>query len=142
MKKIVMVILLLSFLGIQFIDVSNTNPPVIGEIQVSPEIRTVLKKSCYDCHSNETNWPWFSKVAPVSWYVIDKVDSARSYLNFSEWNKYNSRQRNKKLDDILKKVTADEMPLSYYTFLNPNATLDFNKKAIIKKWITTNDFWR
>jgi hypothetical protein len=140
--RFVMVLLLLAFLGIQFIDTPNTNPPVKGEIQIPPEIRIILKKSCYDCHSNETNWPWYGKVAPVSWLIIDDVSSGRKHLNFSEWSKYSSSQRDRKLKDILEQINEDEMPMKSYTFLHPNSSLDFKQKTAIQKWITTNEFWR
>jgi len=94
-KKIIMGIvtgLIIVVIAIQFVTVERTNPPVTGEINVTPELKSVLQKSCYDCHSNETVWPWYSKVAPVSWLVSKDVVEGREELNFSEWT--NTQRKN------------------------------------------------
>ena len=83
----------LFFFAIQLVPVERTNPPVETEAQPLPATKEVLKRACYDCHSNETKWPWYSYVAPASWLVVDDVHQARENLNFSTWNLYDSEEQ-------------------------------------------------
>lgn len=78
---------------IQFIPVDTSNPPVTADIPSSPEGKAVLRRACYDCHSNETRWPWYSRVAPASWLTARDVREGRAELNFSAWNEYSTQQR-------------------------------------------------
>ena len=119
---------------IQFIPVDRSNPPVEGEIMESTELKTVLKKSCYDCHSNETVWPWYSYVAPVSWLVADDVHEGRRHLNFSNWQNIEVRKVSKAKQEIWEMVSEGEMPLSKYVLLHPEAKLSEKDKQIIKDW--------
>ena len=119
---------------IQFIPVDRSNPPVEGEIMESTELKTVLKKSCYDCHSNETVWPWYSYVAPVSWLVADDVHEGRKHLNFSNWQNIEVRKVSKAKQEIWEMVSEGEMPLSKYVLLHPEAKLSEKDKQIIKDW--------
>ena len=119
---------------IQFIPVDRSNPPVEGEIMESTELKTVLKKSCYDCHSNETVWPWYSYVAPVSWLVADDVHEGRRHLNFSNWQNIEVRKVSKAKQEIWEMVSEGEMPLSKYVLLHPEAKLSEKDKQIIKEW--------
>ncbi len=134
--KAVLIILILAFIGIQFVDVEKTNPPVKGDIGAPQEVKTILKKSCYDCHSNETKWPWYSNVAPVSWFVTDDVNSGRRHLNFSAWETYNDVRKEKKMKEIWDEISQDDMPMKAYTYMHPGTELDLNEKGIIKKWVT------
>jgi hypothetical protein len=95
----------------------HTNPPVAAEPRWdSPDTRAVVKNACFDCHSNETNWPWYSQVAPVSWVMQHDVDAARAKLNFSEWRKGHDADE---IEEALKR----RMPLSLYLRMNPHARL-------------------
>lgn len=134
MKKIVIALIVI-LIGIQFIPVERTNPPVTGEIIVPANISNILRTSCYDCHSNETNWPWYAYVAPVSFFVADDVKEGREHLNFSEWDKYNNKKKNKILEEIIEVIEEGEMPLTSYTFTHPNAKLDAYRIKMIKSWI-------
>ena len=96
LKKILIVIGVI-IVAIQFIPVDRSNPPVTQEINAPPNVMTILKTSCYDCHSNETNWPWYSYVAPVSFLVASDVQNGRKRVNFSEWDKYDEKKREKKI---------------------------------------------
>ncbi len=84
MKKILIIFIVVA-IGIQFIPTDRSNPPVTHELQASPEVMAILERACYDCHSNETVWPWYSKVAPVSWQISSHVVVGRRHVNFSEW---------------------------------------------------------
>ena len=133
-KKILIVIAII-VIGIQFIPVDRSNPPVTEEIIAPEKVSIILETSCYDCHSNETNWPWYAYVAPVSFFVAGDVNAARKHLNFSEWDKYNEKRRSKKLDGVMELVEKGVMPLSSYTFLHSDAKMNPEKIKVIKDWV-------
>jgi hypothetical protein len=81
---------------IQFIRIDSTNPPVDGDILTSTVVKSVLRRACYDCHSNETAWPWYSLIAPISWLLAWDVREGRDELNFSMWSQYNTQQQSKR----------------------------------------------
>ena len=89
----IILVMVVVLVGIQFIPVNRSNPPVEEEIPVLPEVKAILKRACYDCHSNETVWPGYSRVAPVSWLLAWDVGEGREELNFSTWNRYNQKKR-------------------------------------------------
>jgi hypothetical protein len=117
--------LLVLFGAIQLIRPERTNPPVdqnkiIQEhLQIPTEIGSILRRSCYDCHSNETVWPWYSNVAPASWLVADDVSKARRMMNFSEWGNYKLGKVLSLLEGICEETSNGDMPLSQYTFMHP-----------------------
>src|SRR5512146_2228492 len=96
--------LIVVLVGIQFIRPDRTNPPVeekrtLGaQVFIPPHIDSLLHNSCMDCHSNETRWPWYSNVSPISWLVADDIHEARSHLNLSEFDRYKSLRAVGKLD--------------------------------------------
>jgi hypothetical protein len=111
----------LFFIGIQLVPYGrdHANPPVLAEpAWDSPATRELARRACFDCHSNETQWPAYSNIAPSSWLVQNDVDSGRRHLNFSEWQK---SQRH--AQDAAEQVRTKEMPLSYYLPLHPTARL-------------------
>lgn len=119
--------LLVLLVAIQFVPVwaRQTNPPVQAEpAWNSPQTRELAKRACFDCHSNETTWPIYSKVAPVSWFVTNHVVEGREKLNFSEWGapRANGRRRADS-DDIAEVIEKGEMPLRSYVLLHPEAKL-------------------
>ena len=121
-------------IAIQFIPVDRSNPPVEGDLMEATELKTVFKKSCYDCHSNETIWPWYSYVAPVSWLVADDVHKGRKHLNFSNWQNIEVRKVAKAKEEIWEMVSEGEMPLGKYVLLHPEAKLSEKDKQLIKDW--------
>lgn len=136
--KYTFVFLITAFIGIQFIEVDKTNPMVTADIQAPPEVKRILRSACYDCHSNETRWPFYSNIAPVSWFIIDDVNEGRKKLNFSNWEKLYSEKQDDLKSKIWKEVNEDEMPPSSYVYMNPDAKLELPQKNIIKKWATGN----
>lgn len=99
--------------------------------QLSPEVGATFDRACNDCHSSKTDWPWYSQVAPVSWWLKRHVDEGRRELNFSEWGTYAQRKMSRKLGEICDQVEAGEMPLKSYLLMHPAAKLsDADKKAI------------
>jgi len=119
---------------IQFVPVERVNPPVEGAVQVPAELKAVLARSCYDCHSNETVWPWYSRMAPVSWLIAEDVKKGRVELNFSVWDQYNDRRKARKLKEIVEQVEGNKMPQWYYVALHPDAKLSASDKVVILKW--------
>ncbi len=112
----------------------HSNPPVTKEPNwVGPRTEAIVKRACYDCHSNETKWPWYSHIAPISWLVQRDVMEGRAHLNFSEMDK---GQRNAK--DAAHEVEEGEMPLWHYGLMHPGARLDdTEKKELIRGFKAT-----
>ena len=127
----------------QFKRPAKTNPvsdPSLGieaHVQVDPNVGAILNRSCYDCHSNKTRWPWYSNVAPVSWFVIDHVNEGRHDLNFSEWGKYSRQDQKAQLGQLCELITEGWMPLSSYTPLHPSAKLSDEDKKLLCSWAST-----
>jgi len=119
---------------IQFVPVDRSNPPVTSEVPASPEARAILRRACYDCHSNETVWPWYSKVAPVSWLVAYDVHQGRKELNFSTWDRYSTKEQVKKLKESWKEVAEGEMPPWIYMPTHRDAVLSGDDKVILRNW--------
>ena len=116
-------------------DVETSNPgDIMGSGLVSQDVSILLKKSCYSCHSNETQYPWYSHVAPSSWLVARDVRAARKELNFSMWQDYDMMEKLEKLDDISIEVGEGEMPLPIYTLMHPSAKLDDKQREFIVAW--------
>lgn len=113
---------------------SMENPPVTGDIQAPADVHAVLKRSCYDCHSNETKWPWYSQVVPFSWLVAHDVNDGRKHLNFSEWESYEAGRKLKKLKEIEEEVGEGEMPMAIYVTLHGDAKLTEAEKTSIVEW--------
>ena len=99
----------LILVGIQFVPAHRVNPPVQSGLTVPSEIDAILRRACYDCHSNETQWPWYSYVAPMSWFVIGHVNEARGDLNFSEWPVFDFELQEHAFEDIEEQVSKGKM---------------------------------
>jgi hypothetical protein len=122
------------FLAIQFVPVDRSNPAIETEVPASAEVRSVLKRACYDCHSNEVVYPWYSYVAPVSWLVAKDVKDGREKLNFSAWNRMSAEDQAEGPKESWEKVASGEMPLWFYTPLHPSANLTAADKALLEAW--------
>lgn len=143
MRKIlkwVFIVLAVAFLGIQFVPVERTNPPIDPEmtfqakVNVPPYIDKLVRTSCYDCHSHETKWPWYSYVAPVSWLVSKDVREGRTQLNFSEWD-YSMFRAVGRLDQMAEEVYQDRMPLPIYLSMHAEAKLSPADKDSLLDWV-------
>lgn len=134
--RIILVIVLSLFIIIQFIPVDRTNPKSDVNLKISapPEVMSILQKSCFDCHSNETNWPVYSYIAPVSWLVAGHVTEGRENLNFSEWGKIPLEKLQRKKNHIWDEIEEGKMPLPSYLNLHGDAELTDSDKQIIKEW--------
>jgi len=107
----------------QLIPVHRDNPPVKNEVDAPPAVRAILDRACYDCHSNRTRWPWYSHVAPVSWFVAHHVHEGRSDLNFTEWPLFDFEAQDMAMSEIAKQMRHRAMPLKSYLLLHPEARL-------------------
>ncbi|HEX8252220.1 MAG TPA: heme-binding domain-containing protein [Thermoanaerobaculia bacterium] len=134
--KIAGVVLAVAFLAIQFVQPKRTNPPIVAAdvLQAPRHIQPILKRSCYDCHSSATHWPWYSYIAPMSWALVHDVEEGRDELSFSEWNTYNADQREHLLEEICEVVQDGEMPLEPYTLMHPIAKLTIEDKRALCVW--------
>lgn len=103
--------------------------------QVPKIIESILRTSCYDCHSNNTHYPPYSIIQPARFFMESHIKEGKENLNFSEYGNYSSRKQNNKLDRIVKQIKSNEMPLSSYTLIHRNAILDNTKKQIVINWI-------
>lgn len=103
---------------------------------VPPDVQNILKTSCYDCHSNNTVYPWYAEVQPVAWWLNNHIEDGKRDLNFSEFASYRIRRQYKKLEEINELVKKDEMPLDSYLWIHKNAKLDEAKKLALANWVT------
>jgi hypothetical protein len=132
------------FAAAQFVRPAKTNPPVEeakavqAYLKVPPQVDAIFRRACYDCHSNETVWPWYSNLAPASWFLAGHVDHGRKHLNFSDWARAERRAPNKnasaQVDDICKEVRGGGMPLDSYLILHPEARLSDQDVKVICDW--------
>ena len=127
-------ILAVILIGMQIIPVDRTNPPVQSEIQAPDSVTAILERACYDCHSNQTRWPWYSYVAPASWFVVRHVDHGRGDLNFSEWPTFDFEAQELILTDIYEQIEKEAMPLSSYLFLHRGARLAEADRRVLLEW--------
>jgi cytochrome c551/c552 len=119
----------------------TANPPVKPTNTVetrahalTPAVAAIVERSCYDCHSNRTVWPWYAKVAPVAWLLSHDVKEGRRELNFSDWAQYNPKRAAHKLEEICEHVEQGEMPLWYYQPMHPASKLSAADKSAVCAW--------
>ena len=140
MAKLLGLLFVCALVVAQFIRPAKTNPredpsmAIENHVQVDPNVSAILDRSCNDCHSNKTRWPWYTNVAPVSWFVIDHVNEGRKELNLSERGNYDRRRQLGKLRQICREVTNGAMPLSSYTPLHAGAKLSPNDVETLCAW--------
>jgi len=116
----------------------RTNPAVESDLVAPPEIKSALHRACYDCHSNETTWPWYSAIAPISWIIHHDVTDGRNRLNFSNWGDYaeDAGTRSQKLEEISKSVARGDMAPWYYRMLHPDAALSDHQRTQLVRWVS------
>jgi len=128
------------FLAAQLVRPAKTNPAsdesraIQSHVEINSEVSDILRRACYDCHSNATKWPWYSRVAPVSWLIVSDVNDGRRHLNFSEWAAYDRSKAAKKMHEIDEEVSIKAMPISSYTLLHPEARLSDQERTIVTDW--------
>ena len=136
-------ILLLIFIIIQFIRPAKNKSEGISSNDISkiypvPEnVEKILKTSCYDCHSNNTVYPWYATIQPVAWWLDDHIQEGKKELNFSEFASYRIGRQYRKLDEINKEVKEDAMPLDNYLWIHKYAKLDDQQKLALASWVVS-----
>jgi len=127
----VLAIVVAGLFAIQLVPVSRRNPPVVATVPAPPEVERILRRACFDCHSNETVWPAQAYVAPLSWYVAHDVKEGREELNFSEWG---PKQEQRTAKTLAKEVGKGDMPPALYVVAHPSAKLSEAEKALLVSW--------
>ena len=122
------------FLALQFVPVDRVNPPIERNVDAPGEVERILRRACYDCHSHETRWPWYSHVAPLSWWIADHVEPGRGDLNFSQWPTFDFVEQGLALEDIEEQIRKGEMPLRSYLILHSEARLTQEDRETLLDW--------
>jgi len=142
MKKILKWIfgaLVMVFVLLQLTNPARTNPPVVLDLMATnpppPAIAAMLHAACYDCHSYETKWPWYSHVAPMSWLVVGDVNNGRRNMNFSDWPNNDPMRVAKRLENMSEKIGYGEMPPKKYTMIHADARLTDSQRKELTGWL-------
>lgn len=134
----IVMVLGIVFLGIQFIHPEIENPHVTADLQAPPEVKQILKNSCYNCHSNETKIPWYDKVAPAYWIVSRDVRDGRKALNFSEIGKLPAAQQRGILFESVTQIELGAMPLPAYARVHPGSVITDKQLAVLKNYLNSS----
>lgn len=143
MKKIlkkILLILIVGIIAIQFIQPKKNAGEEIPANQISAiipvpdDINKILHRSCYDCHSNTTNYPWYSKIQPMAWFLNNHIIEGKRELNFSTFATYPIYRRYKKFKEIIREVKEGDMPMPSYTLIHKDAVLSIEQKLDIESW--------
>jgi cytochrome c551/c552 len=137
--RVALLVLGTVFLAIQLIPVDQSNPPARSELAAPLEVAAVLRRACYDCHSHETVWPAYARVAPVSWLISHDVQEGREELNFSIWSEDTSKKQAEKRKEIAEETAEGNMPLWYYVTLHPEARLSNDEQRLIRSWLSASE---
>lgn len=139
-KKILLVLLIL-FIAIQFIQPAHNKsgqvlPTDFAKIFVVPNnVQILLQNACYDCHSNNTSYPWYSKIQPMAWLMASHIKNGKAKLNFSDFGSNSNRKQITKLKEIANQIKDDEMPISSYKAMHKKANLTKEEKSLIMYWM-------
>ena len=105
-----------------------------AETQPSVEVKQILKTACYDCHSANTEYPWYNNIAPVSYWLADHIEDGKRHLNFSDWENYDSKKKDHKLEEVIEEVKEGKMPLNEYTWTHADANLSEDQISALLAW--------
>ncbi|WP_027392772.1 heme-binding domain-containing protein [Aquimarina latercula] len=139
--KIIAWVALIALIVIQFFPVDKNESYTTLETdfmmvnKVPLDIENQLKVSCYDCHSNNTAYPWYSKIQPAAWFLENHIKEGKAELNFNEWSNYSDRRKRSKLRSIIKQIENGEMPMDSYTLIHKDAILSENDKKVVIDFI-------
>ena len=138
MKKLLgrlIILLIIAFIAIQFVPCERSNPPVESDLSAPEAVHAIFKRACYDCHSHETRWPLYAKVAPISWQIAEEVEEAREHLNFSKWGAIEPKKLAHVKEEIWEEIEKGKMPPSdFYLRMHSEAKLSDADKATLKAW--------
>ncbi|REJ76277.1 MAG: hypothetical protein DWQ47_11745 [Acidobacteria bacterium] len=140
--KISAIVLFVGLVGIQFIPANRNQSNVIPEtdfirtFEPPDDVQSVLRNSCYDCHSNNTRYPWYNNLQPAAWFMEGHITDGKKELNFSEFGTYSKRRQKSKLRSVISQIKAEEMPLPSYTWIHWDAKLSDKEKELIENWVS------
>lgn len=143
MKKI-LIVLLVAFLAIQFIrpakniQLVDQTKTATSLFQTPLNVKNILEVSCYDCHSNNTTYPWYSNLQPVMWFLTNHVNEGKNHLNFDEFGDYSLKKQHQKMEEIVEVLDKNEMPLTSYTIIHRDANLTAEQKEELVAWAKAN----
>lgn len=135
--KKVLLILLIIFCLIQFIRIDKTTKPInaskdlVAITAPDADITNTLKKACYDCHSNQPTFPWYTNIAPISWWIKHHIDEGSHHLNFSEWGTFSVKKKNHKIEECVELLESNEMPMNSYTWMHKEAKLSNDERLAL-----------
>lgn len=138
--KIVVLALVVGFVVMQFFGIDKTNPPIVpsetleAAVVVPADISQILGRSCNDCHSNRSVYPWYSYIQPSGWFLKGHIDDGRQELNFSTFNTYSPQRKSKKLEEICEQVESKEMPLPSYLWIHRESVLSASDAKALCDW--------
>jgi len=138
--KRILVLALFVLIGMQFyrpeknIDTTGYIATFISETNPPEKVKAILINSCYDCHSNNTKYPWYNSIAPVSYWLADHIKDGKKHLNFSDWEKYSARKKDHKLEELIEEVTEGKMPLKEYKWTHEKARLSKEEQEAVIAW--------
>ena len=132
--KAVALAFIAGWIAVQFVPVDRSNPPVTGEVEAPSEVAAVLRRACYDCHSNEARWPWYGYLAPVSWVMAHGVAAGRAAVNYSTWPDYDATEAAARIQASIAAAVQGRMPPRHHATLRPDARLSPEDLAVLKAW--------
>lgn len=133
-KKKILIFIVLFFLFGQLIPIEKTNPDSKAEIVSEKKVKSILERSCYDCHSNKTTWPSYSKIFPISLLIARHVREGREELNFSEWENLSLKKKKTKSSAIIEEIESSEMPPKMYVVFHKDSAISNQDLTVLKKW--------
>ena len=107
----------------------------LAETKPTPAVEATLQSACYDCHSNQTNYPWYNNIAPVSYWLDEHIIDGKKHLNFAEWGSYSLKKKDHKLEEVAEEVEKGEMPLDEYTWTHGDAKLSEQQIKELVQWV-------
>ncbi len=140
--KIIALVLLVAMVGIQFVPTTRNQSDIVPktDFMIVNNVPTTINKkmqiSCYDCHSNNTQYPWYNKVQPMAWFLDRHITEGKSELNFNEWDTYSNRRKKSKLKSIISQIENGEMPTDSYTLIHRSAKFSDSEKLLVTEWIS------
>lgn len=124
----------------QLFQIDKNNPTydsskdMLAQVSAPEEVKAILKQACYDCHSYETEYPWYTNVSPLSWWIEEHIEDGRKHFNFSEWGNYDLKKKKHKLEELIEMVEEGEMPLNSYTWAHSEANLSAQQVEELISW--------
>ena len=139
----ILIAALIALVIIQFISIDKTNPEVIVDqdfINITnppAKVASMLRNACYDCHSHESVYPWYTNVQPVAWWIKGHIKGGKQHLNYSEWGTYTEDKKSHKIEESIEEIEANHMPLKSYTWTHSDAQLSHRDREELIQWLKT-----